>query len=121
MDALCCPYLPHIWETIRHLGAADMSLSDKTDDELLRTVEADVDERIAKYRAKNPNGSGTDLLRYVGMLVYGTADTPRDRQIETGMLYFDEERRRQRELRDAIEAIKRRGCEQPSPAKDPSS
>jgi hypothetical protein len=33
----------HIWETIRHLGGAQLDLADKQDDELLAMVETEVD------------------------------------------------------------------------------
>ncbi len=98
----------HVWETIRHLGAADLSLVDKTDDELLRRVEPAVDQRIAAYRESEASSGGAGLRRFAGMLVYGTADLPRDQQIDNGMLYFMEERQRQRQLREAIEATKAR-------------
>jgi plasmid stabilization system protein ParE len=106
----------HIWETIRHLGAPDLSLIDRTDEELRRTVETEVDRRIAAYRVKTESDPGASFVRYVGMLVYGTADSPREKQIETGMLYFVEERERQRQLCDAIEVLKRRSSTDPSRA-----
>jgi hypothetical protein len=40
----------HIWETIRHLGAARLDLVNHTDEDLLAMVEAKVDERIAEYQ-----------------------------------------------------------------------
>ena len=112
----------HIWETIRQLGAADLSLADKADEDLLRIVESEVDRRITDYRARDPNDPGANLIRYAGLLVYGTADSPREKQIETGMLYFDEERARQRDLRDAIETLRGRAWrEQASPTNGPAS
>jgi hypothetical protein len=44
------PIPMHIWETIRHLGAAELDLVDKTDSELLAMVEAEVDRRIEEFR-----------------------------------------------------------------------
>jgi len=40
----------HIWETIRHLGGARLDLVDKTDADLLATVQTDVDSRIVDYQ-----------------------------------------------------------------------
>jgi len=37
----------HIWETIRHLGAARLDLINHTYEDLLAMIEAKVDERIA--------------------------------------------------------------------------
>lgn len=42
----------HIWEVIRHFGAPDLSLIDKSDEELLAIVEKYVDERIERYNHK---------------------------------------------------------------------
>ena len=40
----------HVWETIRHLGGADLDLADQSDEELLVRVQTEVDERIAEYQ-----------------------------------------------------------------------
>jgi hypothetical protein len=40
----------HIWETIRHLGAARMDLADKEDGALVAMIERNVDKRIAEYQ-----------------------------------------------------------------------
>ncbi len=98
----------HIWETIRHLGAADLRLADQRDEDLLRTVETKVDQRIADYGAREPNDPrGAALMRLAGSLVYGPADLPRNQQIENGMHYFGRRRQHQRELRNAIEALRK--------------
>lgn len=97
-----------VWETIRHLGAADLSLVDKTDEDLLRMIEIEVDRRIADYLARHPSHPGAGLARYAGSLAYGPADSPRHEQIQHGLEYVSEQRQQQRELRDAIDAIRRR-------------
>ena len=96
----------HIWETIRHLGAARMDLVDEQDDALLSMVERCVDKRIAEYQqalSKTPERAG--LSAFFGCLPYGTADSPRADQIRRGMEYFQRERQRQREVKARIAAL----------------
>jgi hypothetical protein len=93
----------HIWETIRHLGAARLDLVNYSDEDLLAMVEAKVDERIAEYQEAlrtNPNVAG--WIRFSGSLLYGGADKPREEQIKSGMDFYRRERQRQREVHEAI-------------------
>jgi hypothetical protein len=93
----------HIWETIRHLGAARLDLVNHTDEDLLAMVESQVDERIAQYQEDirtNPKVAG--WIRLSGSLLYGGADEPREEQIKSGMDYLRRERQRQREVHEAI-------------------
>lgn len=97
----------HVWETIRHLGGAELDLVDRSDAELLARVESEVDERIAQYEKvarKRPDRA--DFFAIVGSVVYGTADEPRDDQIRHGMEYFQRERTRQKELQARITALR---------------
>jgi len=97
----------HIWETIRHLGGADLSLVDKSDAELLSDVETEVDRRIATYedaRRTNPERAG--IVSVLGGLVFGMADDPRGQQIEHGMEFYQRKRRHQQEIRAAIEQLR---------------
>jgi hypothetical protein len=94
----------HIWETIRHLGAARLDLVNHTDEDLLAMIEAKVDERIAEYQETlrtNPKNSA-GWIRLSGALLYGGADESREEQIKNGMDYFLGERQRQREVHEAI-------------------
>lgn len=98
----------HIWESIRHLGGAQMDLADKQDNELLAMVESEVDQRIAEYQQatrQEPDRAG--LLSFIGCLPYGGADSPRADQIHRGMEYFQHKRQRQREVRSLIAAIRK--------------
>lgn len=48
-----------VWEVIRHTAPARLDLVDSSDEELRRTIERQVDERIAEYeRAKGAGGRG---------------------------------------------------------------
>lgn len=96
----------HIWETIRHLGGAELDLVDRSDDELLSRVQSEVEERIAEYQRvvrERPGRAG--LFAILGSLIYGTADEPRDQQIRHGMEYFQRERKRQQELHARIASL----------------
>lgn len=97
----------HIWETIRHLGGAELDLVDRTDAELVAMVEKTVDERIAEYERvarERPDRAG--LLAIIGSLVYGAADEPRERQVRHGLEYFERERKRQKELQARIASLR---------------
>lgn len=93
----------HIWETIRHLGGAQLDLADKQDDELLAMVESEVDQRIAKYQQAAGRVSLIGALSY-----YGRADLPRADQIHNGMEYLRHKRQRQREVSSLIAEIRKR-------------
>ena len=93
----------HIWETIRHLGAARLDLINHTDEDLLKMVEDYVDKRIAEYQeAHHQDPDRTGWPRFAGRMLYGAADEPRENQIKSGMEYFHRERQRQREVHEAI-------------------
>lgn len=98
----------HIWESIRHLGGAQMDLADKQDEELLAMVEREVDQRIAEYQQamrETPNCAG--FIRISGCLAYGMTDSPRADQIHSGMDYFQHKRQRQREVKSLVAAIRK--------------
>lgn len=95
----------HIWEFIRKLGAPDLSLIGKSDEELLIDVEKYVDERIQKYQ-QNPSG----LARVSGSLVYGMASDSRAEQIQRGIEERKARRTEQQEIKAAIDALEQRNC-----------
>lgn len=90
----------YIWEVIRKRGAPDLSFVDKSDEELLIKVETDVDERIEEYE-QNVFGS----TKFAGCLVYGTADEPREAQIQRGLEYYKARRKDQQEIEAAIDGL----------------
>jgi len=97
----------HVWETIRHLAAAELDLVDEEDDALLARVERDVDKRIAEYQqalVETPGLAG--LLAFSGCLPYGTADSPRADQISRGMEYYQRKRERQRNMKRRIDMLR---------------
>jgi hypothetical protein len=96
----------HIWETIRHRGQARLDLVDKTDEDLLAEVRSYVDLRIrcmSIWMQKDPDRAAQ--IGLIGCSIYGAADEPREAQIEAGMAYIRRERQRQREIKQAIEAL----------------
>jgi hypothetical protein len=97
----------HIWETIRHLGAAELDLVDRSDEQLLERAQKEVEERIAEYqRVVRERPNHADLFAILGSLAYGTADKPQDEQIRHGMNYFRHERQHQREVQARILALR---------------
>lgn len=98
------PIPTHIWEVIRKHPGVDLSLVDKTDDELRSQVERSVDERIAEY-SQLDNQKRKGLFRIFGSLTYGEVDSPREQQVERGVNHFMELRERQRQIKRAIEEL----------------
>ncbi len=94
------PIPVHIWEVIRRYAGVDLSLAEKTDDELRDVVEQEVDERIQRYRDSQQHGH--TVMRIAGALVYGMADEPRDQQIAAGLEYFTKQRAHQQQIKQAI-------------------
>jgi hypothetical protein len=93
----------HIWEVIRHLGEARLDLVNHTDEDLLKMVEDYVDERITECQeALRQDPDRASWFKFIGCLPYGGADEPREEQIKNGMEYYRRERRRQREVYEAI-------------------
>lgn len=90
----------HVWEVIRHYPGLDLAFADKGDDELRQYVEQRVDERIQAFREAEADGKG--ISRVAGALAYGTADLPREQQLEAGMQHFLKMRDHQRQIAQAI-------------------
>jgi hypothetical protein len=88
-----------IWETIRGLGGANLTLVSATDEELAKLVERSVTARIAQYEAAQISApEETNRLRFHDSMIFGAADEPRDRQLARGMEYYRTEREHQREV-----------------------
>ena len=96
----------HIWEVIRQYKGTDLSWAYKTDEEIARYVEQEVDERIQKYQ-KAENEQSKRLIALLGSIPYGVADTPRQQQIEQGIAYFNSLREHQLQIKQAIEELKK--------------
>lgn len=97
------PIPVHVWEVIRRYPGIDLKYADKTDAEIRRYVEQEVDERLERYEKAGQKSKG--LVSLSGALVFGTADQPRDRQIAAGVEYFAKVREHQRQIRQAIEEL----------------
>lgn len=85
----------HIWETIRKVGATDLSLVDKSDSDLQELVEKQVDERISEYQ--KASSSEKSFLCFAGSGVFGGADDPREEQIASGFRFYSDCRAKQLE------------------------
>jgi|SRR5581483_1003167 len=94
------PIPVHIWEVIRHYPSVDLSFAEKTDEDLQRYVEQEVEERIKRYQEAHENAKG--LVRMFGSLAYGSADEPQERQIAEGLAHFTKVREHQRQIKAAI-------------------
>lgn len=103
------PIPVHVWEFIRQFPGVDLDWADKTDAEIGQHVEHEVDERLEKFKMTDNGRSG--LIRFLGSMVYGTADEPREEQIEAGKRYFTKLREHQQQIRQAIEELNRKAAE----------
>lgn len=90
---------------IRGYPGVDLSLAEKTDEELLAEVVRAVDERIADYAAAE--GQARALVALFGLLAFDSVEAPRDEQIEAGMRYYREQRERQRRVIAAVDELRR--------------
>jgi hypothetical protein len=87
-----------VWEVIRHTAPARLDLVDSSDEELRRTVERQVDARIAEYERAKGDSRQEALVSLFGALVFGGADEPREEQVRRGLEYYTGERERQRQV-----------------------
>jgi hypothetical protein len=87
-----------VWEVIRHTAPARLDLVDTPDEELRRTVEREVDERVAEYERVKGDSRREALVSLCGSLVFGGADEPREEQVRQGLEYYARERERQRQV-----------------------
>jgi hypothetical protein len=96
----------HIWEVIRQYPGTDLSWSDKTDEEIESYVEQKVNKRILRYQQAE-NDQRQKLIALFGSLVYGSAQNPRQEQIEQGITYFKELRKHHWQIKQAIEELEK--------------
>lgn len=88
-----------VWEVIRGLGAAKLDLVNASDKDIAGMVAAAVGERVAAYeRALGSDREEAERLRFNDSLVFGAADSARERQMMRGVEYYNTERERQREV-----------------------
>lgn len=96
----------HIWAVIREQAPVDLSLAEVSDEDLLVRIEAEVDERLAKYNAASAREK--PLLSFFGAALYGSAEESRADQIQNALANYRAERARQLELLTKIRAIQNR-------------
>jgi hypothetical protein len=96
----------HIWEVIRQYQGIDLSWAAKTDEEIMRHVEQEVDRRIEKYQQADDE-KHQRLIALLGAIPYGSADTPRQQQIDLGIAYFHRLREHQQQIKQAIEQLEK--------------
>lgn len=95
-----------IWAVIRQHSVVDLSLADKTDAELRAIVEEKVDQRIEQYLASDDRREKA-TISFMRSICYGSADLPRNEQIESGMQYYLSTRERQLVIKNQMMALER--------------
>ena len=99
-NRVMAPIPVHVWEVIRQYPGIDLTYADKTDAELSRLVEQQVDDRIKQYAEADEKAKA--LVSLFGSLALGTADQPREQQIAAGLDYFSKVRTHQLQIKQAI-------------------
>ena len=94
----------HIWEVIRQYQGIDLSWAARTDEEIMRYVEQEVDGRIQKYQQAESE-KHQRFIALSGAIPYGNADTPRQQQLDRGIAYFHRLREHQQQIKQAIEQL----------------
>ncbi len=100
------PIPVHIWEVIRQYEGTDLSWASRTDEEIVRYVEQEVDKRIQELNQAE-NEQSKHLIALLGSIPYGMADTPRQQQIKKGIAYFKSLREHQQQICQAIEELEK--------------
>lgn len=96
----------HIWEVIRQYSGIDLSWAVKTDEEIMHHVEQEVDRRIQEYQQADDE-KYQRLIALLGAIPYGSADTPRQQQLDLGIAYFHLLREHQQQIKQAIEQLEK--------------
>ncbi|MEL6578591.1 MAG: hypothetical protein AAFQ14_02475 [Cyanobacteria bacterium J06621_12] len=95
-----------IWEVIRAYGAVDLSYANYSDAEIETIVEEEVDRRMEKYRSTKDERA-RKFASLSGSICYGSAELPKNEQIENGVRYYRQVRERQLAIKNQIEAIEK--------------
>jgi hypothetical protein len=83
-----------VWISMHGVGVPKFDLANKTDQELLEMVTAEVLERRARYRNAKDKRSRS-LENVLGCLAYGLASDAKAKQIETGLGFYRAKREQQ--------------------------
>ena len=99
------PIPVHIWEVIRQYEGTDLSWAETSEEEIVRYVKQQVDERIEKYQQAEDEPNKR-LMALLSSMPYGTADLPRQQQIEQGIAHYQNLREHQLQIKSAIADLK---------------
>ncbi len=98
------PIPVHIWEVIRQYRGIDLSWAEKSDQDILEYVTESVEDRMRRYEEAEAKQKG--LISLFGSLAFGTADSPREEQIEAGIAYYQKLREHQQQVKAAIAELR---------------
>ncbi len=105
-----------VWEVARRRTFIDLSLVDKTDDQIRQMVEAHVSDRLDRVKEAEAKGQDPGMLLSWGLLAYGSADDPVQEQVRMGIEYYTKRRQFQQELAARIKALE--GAQRKASGKD---
>jgi hypothetical protein len=94
-----------VWAVMVKYGHVEYGLADMSDEELLAIAEKEVDKRIAEFQRKLTEESvkSANLFAICGCLSYGAADSSRESQLDTRMVYLRSMRDRHKRVKTAID------------------
>src|SRR5262249_45060058 len=104
------PIPVHVWELIRRYPGIDLKYAGRTDAEIRRYVEQEVDERLKMYEEADEKSKG--LLSLSGALAFDTTHKPRDQQLTASKSCYIKVPEQQPEIKLAIKRL------EPAKAKD---
>jgi hypothetical protein len=81
-------------------SACKFEFANKTDSELYSFVEKEVSKRIEEYNAADSKIKV--WLNLSGCLVFGAAEDPKENQINSGLEYYKERRRKELDILDKM-------------------
>jgi hypothetical protein len=96
---------PEIWECIRQVPAINFEFIDKTDDDILKLVEEEVDERLKDYNAATTEREKAFCALFASA-IYGDPDDPRDTQIQEGVSYYTNKRNKELQIKEKMKEFK---------------
>ncbi len=91
-----------IWATIRNTAEIRLDYVHFTDIQIKELVTREVDDRIKKYE-KNQD---SQILKLFGSFIYGEVTAPRSKQINSGIKYYKDVRKKEQDTLARINKYK---------------
>jgi len=90
-----------VWETIRQIPGIKFDLINKTHDDIVNMVTAQVNERMNEYNAATRSDE-KNLINFCGSALFGNCSLSIHQQIKNGLDYYQEQREFQCKVKDKM-------------------